>query len=51
MKQYENYISKVTCFNCRKQMRIKIPVGVTVHGFTCPKCGCVELVAGYVTWK
>ncbi len=48
--EYENYIAKVTCFNCGKQQRIKIPRGVKVSEKRCPKCGTKELVSGYVTW-
>ena len=50
MARYKNYIAKVTCFNCRRQMRIKIPRGNTVTRHPCPKCGTCELVSGYVTW-
>ena len=49
--KYENYIAKVTCYNCRRMMRIKIPVGVEIASHPCPKCGTKELVSGYVKWK
>ena len=48
---YLNYIAKVTCFNCRKQMRIKIRRGRKVISHCCPKCGNADLVAGYVMWS
>jgi len=51
MKNYKHYIIKVTCFNCRKKMTIKIPVGVLVSDHHCPNCKTRELVPGYVTWK
>ncbi|KKL75035.1 hypothetical protein LCGC14_2058910 [marine sediment metagenome] len=46
----KNYITKVTCFNCREQQRIKIPKGVCVTDFLCPRCGTRQLVSDYVTW-
>ena len=50
MKLYLNYITRVTCFNCRKQMRIKIPIGVKVHDHLCPRCGTKQLVPNFVRW-
>lgn len=51
MRQYENYITKVTCWNCRRQMRIKIPVEIKVTNFPCPHCKTKELMSGYLTWQ
>lgn len=51
MRRYKNYITEVTCFNCRNQMRIKIPIWQKVADTPCPKCGTKELVSGHVTWN
>ena len=50
MNRYKKYIAKVTCYSCRKQQRIKIPVGVSVFDHLCPHCGTRNLVPEYVTW-
>lgn len=51
MNPHKSYITKVTCFNCRKQQRIKIPIGERVLDHLCPHCGTKQLVSGYVTWR
>lgn len=48
--RYKNYVAKVTCFNCRKQMRIKIPMGEKIYDHPCPKCGTTQLVPAHVKW-
>ncbi|KKK93137.1 hypothetical protein LCGC14_2695910 [marine sediment metagenome] len=50
MSRYQNYITKATCFNCRKQVRLKIPRGIAVDNRFCPKCGCKAMVPGFVKW-
>lgn len=36
-------VSLEMCGNCRLQTRIRIPVGESIEGRLCPKCGLREL--------
>lgn len=48
MAKYSNYIAQVTCANCRKMARIKIPVGRKIEDTICHHCGLKELhYSGY----